>query len=104
MYINVENISDICISFFIYKKRLTRKLINKCAPLLHQLYTIKELIRNNNLGAFLFNQVLDNDPSLVGIPLEEPIDLEIVIAYRIDSHLNNIAKEFMDFIIDCQKK
>jgi len=70
----------------------------------NQLYTIKELIRNNNLGAFLFNQVLDNDSSLVGIPLEEPIDLEIVIAYRVDSHLNNIAKEFMDFIIDCQNK
>ena len=68
----------------------------------NQLYTIKELIKNNNLGAFIFNQVIDNDPSIIGIPLEEPVDLEIVIASRKDSHLNNVAKGFLNFIIDSQ--
>lgn len=66
----------------------------------NQLYTIKELIKNNNLGAFMFNQVIENEPSIVGIPLKEPIDLEIVIAYRKDSHLNTISKNFLKFIID----
>ena len=66
----------------------------------NQFYTIKELIKNNNLGAFMFNQVIENDPSIIGIPLKEPIDLEIVIAYRKDSHLNTISKNFLKFIIN----
>lgn len=70
----------------------------------NQLYTIKELIKNNNLGAFMFNQIIENEPSIVGIPLKNPIDLEIVIAHRKDAHLNNATKDFLNFIIECQKK
>ena len=66
----------------------------------NQLYTIKELIKNNNLGAFIFNQVIENDSSIIGIPLEEPVDLEIVIAYRKDVHLNNISKTFLNCIVE----
>ena len=69
----------------------------------NQFYTIKELIKNNNLGAFMFNQVVEKDPSLVGIPLKNPINLEIIIASRKDSTSNALAKEFLNFIIDCQK-
>lgn len=70
----------------------------------NQLYTIKELIKNNNLGAFMFNQIIENEPSIVGIPLKDPIDLEIVIAHRKDAHLNNATKDFLNFIIECQKR
>ena len=70
----------------------------------NQLYTIKELIKNNNLGAFMFNQIIENEPSIVGIPLKDPIDLEIVIAHRKDAHLNNVTKDFLNFIIECQKR
>ena len=69
----------------------------------NQFYTIKELIKNNNLGAFMFNQVVENDPSLVGIPLKNPINLEIIIASRKDSSSNALAKEFLNFIINCKK-
>ena len=70
----------------------------------NQLYTIKELVKNNNLGAFIFNQVIEHDSSIVGIPLKDAIDLEIVIASRKDAQLNNNAKDFLKFIIECQKK
>ena len=66
----------------------------------NQLYTIKELIKNNNLGAFLFNQVIENETDIVGIKLEKPIDLEIVLAYRKDTNLNNISKSFLNCIIN----
>ena len=69
----------------------------------NQLFTIKELIKNNNLGAFMFNQAIENEPNIVGIPLDTPIDLEIVIAHRNDAHLNNIAKEFLNFITNMFK-
>ena len=66
----------------------------------NQLYTIKELIKNNNLGAFLFNQVIENEKEITGIKLSTPIDLEIVLAYRKDVKLNNISKDFIDCIIE----
>lgn len=66
----------------------------------NQLYTIKELIKNNNLGAFMFNQVIEHEQTITGIQLETPIDLEIVIAYRKDATLNNISREFLNCIIE----
>ena len=66
----------------------------------NQLYTIKELIKNNNLGAFMFNQVIEHEQTITGIQLEKPIDLEIVIAYRKDVHLNNISKTFLNCIVE----
>lgn len=70
----------------------------------NQLYTIKELIKNNNLGAFMFNQVIENEQSITGIQLEKPIDLEIVLAYRKDANLNNISKRFLKCIVEKGKK
>lgn len=66
----------------------------------NQLYTIKELIKNNNLGAFLFNQVIENEKEITGIKLSTPIDLEIVLAYRKDVKLNNISIDFINCIIE----
>ena len=65
----------------------------------NQLYTIKELIKNNNLGAFLFNQVIENEKEITGIKLSTPIDLDIVIAYRKDVNLKNISIDIIDCII-----
>lgn len=70
----------------------------------NQLYTIKELLKNNNLGAFMFNQTIENDPYIVGIPLKDLINLEIVIISRKDAHLSSIAKNFLNFIINFYKK
>lgn len=70
----------------------------------NQLYTIKELVKNNNLAAFLFNQVIENEPSIRGIKLDTPIDLEIVIAYRKDANLNNLSKDFLHYIMNFKQK
>ena len=69
----------------------------------NQLYTIKELLTNNNLGAFMFNQVLKESDSLVGIPLQEPIELKICLIWNKNTTLNETAKNFIDFIIKSYK-
>ena len=69
----------------------------------NQLYTIKELLTNNNLGAFMFNQVLKESDSLVGIPLKEPIELKICLIWNKNTTLNETAKNFIDFIIKSYK-
>ena len=69
----------------------------------NQLYTIKELLTNNNLGAFIFSQVLKESDSLVGIPLKEPIELKICLIWNKNTTLNETAKNFIDFIIKSYK-
>lgn len=69
----------------------------------NQLYTIKELLTNNNLGAFIFSQVLKESDSLVAIPLKEPIELKICLIWNKNTTLNETAKNFIDFIIKSYK-
>lgn len=69
----------------------------------NQLYTIKELLTRNNLSAFIFNQLVEHEPTLTGIKLKEPIDLEIVVTWRKDSPLNDITKAFLDFMFEFKK-
>jgi DNA-binding transcriptional LysR family regulator len=66
----------------------------------NQLYTIKELLRRNNLAAFTFNQILENQDELIGIPLKEPINLEISLSWRKDAIFNEITKKFIEFMMD----
>ena len=48
----------------------------------------------------MFDQVIENEQSIVGIELEKPIDLEIVITYRKDANLNAISKNFIKCIFN----
>ena len=65
----------------------------------NQLYTIKELISSNNLGAFLFTQVFKYDNSdIKTIPLEESLDFDIVLAWEKHASLNQATKDFIAFI------
>ena len=65
----------------------------------NQLYTIKELLLGNKLGAFLFTQVCkNNSEDIVAIPLKESLDFEIILAWRKNSSLNETTKQFISFI------
>ena len=65
----------------------------------NQLYTIKELLLGNKLGAFLFTQVCkNNSENIVAIPLKESLDFEIILAWRKNSSLNETTKQFISFI------
>ena len=69
----------------------------------NQLYTIRELLTRNNLGAFTFNQILEKEDNLIGVPLKDPINLQIVLSWRKDSALNEITRQFIDFMIGFSK-
>ena len=65
----------------------------------NQLYTIKELLLGNKLGAFLFTQVCkNNSEDIVAIPLKDSLDFEIILAWRKNSSLNETTKQFISFI------
>ena len=65
----------------------------------NQLYTIKALLNGNNLGAFLFTQVFKyDDEEIKAIPLEEPLDFEIILAWKKNTSLSEAMQNFIDFI------
>lgn len=65
----------------------------------NQLYTIKELLLGNKLGAFLFTQVCKNNADdIIAIPLKESLDFEIILAWRKNSSLSDTTKQFINFI------
>ena len=65
----------------------------------NQLYTIKELLLGNNLGAFLFTQVFKDDSNqIAAIPLKDPLDFDIILAWGKDASLNEATKSFLRFV------
>ncbi len=69
----------------------------------NQLYTIKELLSYGNLGAFVFNQLFEENDNVIGIPFENEIKFDVILAWRRDSFLPNIVKEFIEFMRESNK-
>jgi len=61
----------------------------------NQLTTIEYLVRNGNAGAFLFKEIVDARPDLVGIPLDVPIKIHIGIIWKRNRFLNKDAVRFI---------
>ena len=65
----------------------------------NQLYTIKELLSSNNLGAFLFSQVFKYDSEdIKTIPLAEPLNFEIILAWKKNISLSDTMRNFIDYV------
>ena len=65
-----------------------------------QLSTIKELLSYGKIGAFLFKQVIKENDDIIGIPLEENLSFDIVLATRKNSKFNKLALDLLKLIKD----
>lgn len=63
-----------------------------------QVQTIKALVAQNMGVTILMDLVVRNDPTLVSVPLAEPVTIEIGVAWKKDSCLSNAANAFIKFI------
>lgn len=63
-----------------------------------QVETIKALVAQNMGVAILMDLVFRNDSNLVAIPLEEPVTIEIGVAWKKGSCLSHAAQAFLKFI------
>ncbi|MDE6053721.1 MAG: LysR family transcriptional regulator substrate-binding protein, partial [Lachnospiraceae bacterium] len=72
---------------------------NKPNIILHasQLYTIKNFVRNNLGGAFLYSSLLDDDSGLVRIPVIPHIEQDIGIVWKKGKYINNSVDKFISF-------
>lgn len=62
-----------------------------------QLYTIQEFVRYNNAAAFLFRDLVEHDPELVGISCDPPIPIRIGLIWKRGKYTYNGTKHLIQF-------
>jgi DNA-binding transcriptional LysR family regulator len=62
-----------------------------------QLWTIKEFLRSGKVSTFMFEEIIRMDPELVGIPLDDPINLDIGLIWRKNKHIYSDVSKFIKF-------
>lgn len=88
----------------VYEYFLKCKIKPNIRLLSDQIATIKELVVHSDICAFLFNQVIKEGEDIIGIPIEENIKFDIVIAYKKNKTITSTTKKIIDFIINHYKK
>lgn len=65
-----------------------------------QLYTIKKIIANGKAGAFLFREIASQEPDIVGIPLADPIVMDICLIWKKGRHMFSDTTKLLRFVQD----
>lgn len=66
-----------------------------------QLYTIKKIISNGKAGAFLFREIAAMETDLIGIPLTDPVEMDICLIWKKDRHVYSDTAKFIRFVKTC---
>lgn len=61
----------------------------------NQIYTIKSLLSQNNIAAFAFDRIFENDDDIVLIPFDKEFKMNIVVCWRKDSSLDKLSSELI---------
>lgn len=64
----------------------------------NQIETIKGLVESGVGVSFLMELVTRNTDRIVGVPLTEPIEIKIGLAWKKDKYLSKASRAFIDFI------
>lgn len=64
-----------------------------------QLFTVLNFLAEGNCGCFLFSSMLNQLPSIVGIPIDPPILTNIGLVWKKGKFVSNRMKNFLDFTI-----
>lgn len=62
-----------------------------------QLLTIEKFITNNLACSFLFQNLVSETPGIVGIPLKEPIPVQIGLIWKKDKQMYSNVSKFIEF-------
>lgn len=63
-----------------------------------QIYTIKSILEKGTAGAFLLQEIADQESGLTGITLDEPICVDVYMVWRKDSMVKKEMKRFIAYV------
>lgn len=64
----------------------------------NQLYTMKQMIAKGKCGTFLFQEIQEMDQELTGIPLAEPIELDIALIWKKERHMYSDTAKLIEVV------
>ena len=70
----------------------------------NQVVTIKCLVASGVGISFLLDMVLEDAPGVKAIPLEEPLFVDVGLAWKKDRYISKAAQSFIDFCRDTLRK
>ncbi len=70
----------------------------------NQIETIKGLVSSGVGLAFLLDFIVDGTPGIKTLPLDEPIFVDVGLAWKKDRYISKAAQSFMDFCKNTLKK
>ena len=70
----------------------------------NQVVTIKGLVASGVGISFLLDMVLEDAPGVKAIPLEEPLFVDVGLAWKKDRYISKAAQSFIDFCRDTLRK
>ena len=70
----------------------------------NQVVTIKGLVASGVGISFLLDMVLEDAPGVKAIPLEEPLFVDVGLAWKKDRYISKAAQSFIDFCLDTLRK
>ena len=70
----------------------------------NQVVTIKGLVASGVGISFLLDMVLEDAPGVKAIPLEEPLFVDVGLAWKKDRYISKAAQSFIDFCRDTMRK
>ena len=70
----------------------------------NQVVTIKGLVASGVGISFLLDMVLEDAPGVKAIPLEEPLFVDVGLAWKKDRYISKAAQSFIDFRRDTLRK
>ncbi len=70
----------------------------------NQVVTIKGLVASGVGISFLLDMVLEDAPGVKTIPLEEPLFVDVGLAWKKDRYISKAAQSFIDFCRDTLRK
>ncbi len=62
-----------------------------------QFYTIKEFISGGIAGGFMFKDIAETVPEIRGIPLDDPIYIQVGLIWKLNQHMFNDAARFLKY-------
>ena len=70
----------------------------------NQVVTLKGLVASGVGIAFLLDMVVEDTPGVKAIPLEEPLFVDVGLAWKKDRYISKAAQSFIDFCRDTLRK
>jgi DNA-binding transcriptional LysR family regulator len=95
LFFNADSVQNQILNFRFEAIHVTPRVVMRSS----QLYTTLKFLEQGDCGCFLLQSMLHQFPSLIGIPIDPPIQANIGLVWKKGKYVSNHMQKFLDFTI-----